>query len=571
MSRPKKKETDSKSNYAPSEARWHLLGLFLSGIYMDKDTYRKIFRHLPLVSEDILKREEHDYWHNTVEGIVKQYNTKFAVNNEKSKLNVDTVRRILNDFVSDGILVQRDSDDRNYNRKRFYPRESSEGLTALINYAESIFYKGGPSKWNSDLLRNNYTSITLNREFILDTLRRKNIQFEFKINYGDKVYTLKLPIIGRYRKVFESVDRMENLIAHVEKIQTYLEEDKIPNYSTIHLELFGTEYRYDDDPSSITEEKRKSNLNYLKKVIDHLEKASSILNDVKNDPGFDKEIELIRIRSKDKKADLCEISPYSKYNSFEPNIWFKKDPHGLFRSEAGWDRLILTDNEKYIIYKEVKSHIPDELNSKELSELQESVYEGYLEIVENDLVLPILCLIQFSHRALFEFAGRNSHWMEKEGVLQVYVGGNANNILLDKLMRCAMVDFLNNTHNKRCNAESLIGTRCFSVGEAEVSDGKIDPQIIPAQFVFRINKHNILALRWSNTICANPISSFLNDTDDLPINLCMNWTVKTEILGMDCDCSMALYQIFRSINSIVKHDDVPLEQMFIDFILEGRV
>ena len=199
---------------------------------------------------------------------------------------------------------------------------------------------------------------------------------------------MEIPLFGRYPKNHEIGYRIEDLKQKLGEVRTALEDRTKTDYRIIQQILLGTEEMEDDDYHRIAEGKRESNLKFIRRLIDGLDTEMEFLERHNGIGTTDYNNDSARIfsnRMSDDYADhIKEMSPGHRWY-IDPTM----EVFGLssYRMEAAWEDIWLEDSER-----------------TRLDGIHPGLSEVYPDIVNDDIVMPLLCLAQLSPRVLFTLA-----------------------------------------------------------------------------------------------------------------------------------------------------------------------
>ena len=150
---------------------------------------------------------------------------------------------------------------------------------ALIRHVEEDYRRGfyPDKRFGLDPLYSMYSDMVLNRQFILDSLRKK-IKC-IRILKDGKL--MDLPLFGRYIKNYELGPRIEAMMKTLEEVRTIIADEKETDYRKARDLLLKTNEplpeSYDKNYYMLTPEKRESNLAYLGRLMEGLIEAQKQL------------------------------------------------------------------------------------------------------------------------------------------------------------------------------------------------------------------------------------------------------------------------------------------------------
>ena len=357
-------------------------------------------------------------------------------------IEYSTLFKELNNLTDrDHVLVK--TDGKNIKRKSFYfPNESIEGYDSLLDYLLQLPYDPNDDFGIAcrELAFSNYSKVVLNREFIIQNMRRKKMRVRFVENNYDEY-----PYLGHFKKVFERPEPIVKLASMCSELEGMLNDQK--------------------DALEIVREVRELAETYLERIDRIQEKLSSA------EPSDD---QLSRLHPKD---------------------WFILDPDAQLRREAQWDILSLSEDDLKVLLSHYARYHKKEISEIDREEWSAFVHE-YISRVEMDVIYA-LSMISNSYWALMYFhlySADNFYRIMKDGIDPYErlpgpsVANKTGNWGRDdafwdrQLYRYAMYDYSLGTNTDDPNGPALMG-----IGPAEY-EGKI----IPTTFSFRITPHCFL-------------------------------------------------------------------------------
>lgn len=359
------------------------------------------------------------------------------------EIEYDTLAIEMKNLVDrDHVLVR--TGKNNIKGKCFYfPNETVEGYNHLLEYLLLLPY--GPSDdfgiQCRELAFSNYSKIVLNREYVIQNMRKKGMQMRMGLaNY--------FPYLGHYRKIFECPKALDKLVSICSELKNLLPEFKC-------TDTFG--------PGKTTHEVVDDLIGEAKTYLSRIADIQSALSEVEQ-----KEDQLARLHPRD---------------------WFVLDPDSKLRREAQWSVLTLSQNEMKILLDAYSKYCCKKQSEITIEEWN-SFIQRYINGVEMD-VLYTLSMISNSYWALMYFhLHRHDNFFEMEtkgtnpyerlpGPSVANRTGNygMDDIFWDKqLYRFAMYDYALGTYTKHPNGPALMGIGPISY----------EGEIIPTTFSFRV-------------------------------------------------------------------------------------
>ncbi len=335
------------------------------------------------------------------------------------------------------------------NKRFYFPDETIEGFNHLLDYVTSLNFS--PKDPYGDLCHrlvySRYSAIALNREFVIQNMRKKGVRPHPLEPY---------PYLGHYKKVFECPKPFEKLVEICKGL-----ENSIPD---------------DDRRSLYTMGSSRSHL------VDIRRKAESYLGQIK-------EIE-IAISESDYSEDMLA--------RLRPEKWFELDPDSVLRREAKWTGLVLSERDLETL-KEIQVKQYRKFGSEGPSDeaFQEFVRK-YTDDVEIN-VMYALAMISNSYWSLIYF-----HYYNSDNFYKMMKGGKdpyeklpgpalitGSEIGQDlfwemRMYRYALYDYALGTTGKNRNGPQLMG-----IGPIEY-----DKTTIPTAFSFSLGPESVLTALW---------------------------------------------------------------------------
>lgn len=587
-------EQGTRQRYRPlSEPMCFILDTFLNKMYLDrkKDDRYNLFRlkvDFPDTKEGREKREEYEertrlphYWVNSPAELFRQYQKMCEDNKSLKQVSESTFYRCFKTLEREGILIPIGKTGNNMGKRIYYLEESSKGYQRLLKFVHPHYQRFTlpDDHFHLDPAYSRYSLIVLNRQFILDCLRNITGSICMIVN-GELV---ELPIIGNYLKNYEVKGKIEEFKGKLLDVRSVLDDRTQNDYRMIQEILLGVDDEMaQDEYHSLTDEKRESNRRLIDIIICGLDKELDYLKQYSETFSIDykqKEVRAFSDRaSKGYAEHISKLSPDHKWY-IDPTM----EVMGLsfYRSEAVWESIYLTDSEK-----------------KQLDSVFPGLSDDYPDIIEEKIVMPLLCLAQMSPSVLFALASLDSGGSQKEPLtyseeiqhlfpqfisetdippeLMIFrTSSKTYNMLLGKLTKVALADYLN--HRYRISPDwamhPTFGRTClltFGSSMIRHSDGK--QYFIPALFTFGIYKDYTLSIHYNESPSYNLMDEFLSPSADHPRSTIFDWSPAVSSVNRGiCSPNARLYDLFMMMVSSVGVSDFCLHSMIEQCILRGDV
>ena len=160
----------------PKGHEMYILDLFLNRIYKDPES-STIFGDFSFTLKMESDRKIPKDWVNTPQSILQEYNELCKTEIELKKTSINSIYRTLDELVSKKILIRTNNNENSNVESRFYPNESLEGYIALWEHVSIHYHKQEYPKpifgSNFNPLYSEYSKKILNRQFVLDVLRKR--------------------------------------------------------------------------------------------------------------------------------------------------------------------------------------------------------------------------------------------------------------------------------------------------------------------------------------------------------------------------------------------------------------
>lgn len=580
-----KEQTKPKRHRFPNDIYCFVLDTFLNRIYHDPIYVNRIaYQWSPFRVPGSKRKDEPKGWYNSPLGLLNQYTRDYGQKEGYDRPSKDKVYRALNDLVERKIIISTHSIDKVGNEFKYYPNETVEGYVALLDLVMEDYQRGfyPCKKFGLNPIYSEFSDRVLNRQFVMDILRIKADSIEISI--GD--HLSKIPLVGRYRKNYEMIPEIEHWIDLIEKTEKIIRNPRTKSYRPVKKLLLNVDERMpDDDYHRLTPEKRESNLAFL----------DQFRNGLATERNFIEEYVAANI---EKMNDLGTINQFSEDNLEEYLDHFKNlapDHHGFidctpeilgfnwYKDEAVWNEITLSAKDR-----------------KNIEDAESGFSNYYQDWINDFIIMPILCLIQFSPSALCAFV--RSGWspvdrtlsysaehrrimpfelpinqMNGEGRAELanFITNNKSfNELLGILTRAALYDYIfgkvcikkdNNFHGH------LNRTQMISFGATEVKFVEDEPINIPSMFTFSVYKEYIVSILFSECPLYNPINDLIHPVADSPRPGIYDWSPAVGFSFRKVHFpSVRLYELFQLIKNDVYENDFCLSDMIDQALLKGK-
>lgn len=566
-----------KRHSKPSDAKCYLMSVFLDQIYRDRYIFDDMFP-FKIVKDG--KRFRKPFWSNTSEGLTEQYNELYGEMEGFEKVSSNMMWRYINDLEKHGILIP----GRNHRAAvefKHYPNETTEGYLNLLRYIKEDFERGNfpDHRFGLDPIYGPYSEMVLNRQFVLDILRKNVDCIRTVYNEG----LVDIPLVGRYIKNYETSKRLDDLIEAVEKIGRIIRDGKNRNYGKVLDLVHDEDSPRNGDGYKLNREKRKSNL----KMIDERLK-----------PGLLEEKEFMEMYGKILKGNeesklwesFCDdrMEKYKqhldKITPDYPRFFMNKittSGLAMYRQEAEWLDIVLTSDEK-----------------EKLESIAEGLSDFYVKWIDENIVMPILCLIQMSPRALYAFIETDG-WLIPDRIytyssemalmkpLKVKALGldpvsenyfshlKMINTLLYSLTVEALQDYLKGSIRAGIGVDShtkVNRTNLMTFGYCCMKMDEGEPLRIPALFTFSVYREYSVSIYVSDNPGHNMMKDSLESSPDEPYPLLYDWG---PAVGISYKRTESPYvrgrELLDLILNSVSIDDVYLRGIITEALISGRI
>ena len=327
----------------------------------------------------------------TLDDLPEELATKLK---KEKEFHPDAMRKALNEYENDGLMIKDPRKIYQHNRKHYYPNETKEGFRKLVELMAEYRKRDEFTKTHTNILHSNFSKLFVNRQLILDILNERGMRFALRDGNKD----VELPILGRYRKVFETcADIGVPYSSVLNYTNTFREE------VDVQIERWNAKYK-NADRNDDAAETYKIAADRFREIDHHLKKIERF---VALQMSVCKEFK----KAVDEKGSLEEVKIWDR---------FGYDPFGSFRKESMWEPIYLTDEERARV---------ENIDYKG----RKLTAEEYCDEIEKKGIIPILCLIQSSPSALIHFV--TGEWTSdfydgnKEKVLPLREGSDLAKLL----------------------------------------------------------------------------------------------------------------------------------------------
>ena len=301
---------------------------------------------------------------------------------------------------------------------------------------------------------------------------------------------MTLPLLGRFPKLYESQDPNDTFIDFIKAVGEYYTSRSELKYGDLEQEFFGkTEHEIENDHTmkftDITRERVKKT---VKKICSDLELDTKVKKELSSYKEFTEYV--TRIDDIDK-------------NELPVREVLFADPDATYRKEDPWAPIVLTSDEKDMIWKsditariftikEAQPDNEDQITSPMMGVIEppiddddrDWVVDKYNDLVDK-VILPILSIIQFSPSALFYFLCKKDEWI-KECTIHGKVDALDPVKLLNIMTKMAISDHLN-------GMSVIDGPYPIHTYSA----GNVDEMNIPSVLTFTLGENQKMSLGWS--------------------------------------------------------------------------
>ena len=554
----------------PSGGKYYMMSVFLDQIYQDRYCHDawSIFN---------LKKKRPS-WSNTSVALTKKYQELYGNSKDFEDITSSMMRKNINELDERGILRKLEN-QRATSEYKYYPNETTEGYLALIDYVKDDYRRGYfPNReFMIDPLYGNYSEMVLNRQFVLDVLRKN----------GDSICTVyngklvDIPLFGRYKKNYETHDRLQQMLDNLVKAKELISDTKNKDYRKV-MELFGDNSKLDRKSLRLNKTIRKSNLEMIDRIIDGMSKEIDFMKaygDILNGKADDALKENFSDRlMREYKEHIDEIAPdYPKF------ILSSIATKGLsyYRQEANWIDIELTGQE-----------------TSELESIEEGLSEFYKQFIDENIVMPILCLIQMSPNALYAFTSTKGWpipdriysyssdntirpvWTIKAANLdqktESYLIQNKSvNTLIWILTRAALIDYLAGNIRTNRITDSHRGmnrTTLKSFGQCCLKVDEKDAIRYYALFTFSVYREYTVSIYVSENPGYNLMEDLMGLSPDEPYPLIYDWSPAIGIVYKGLESPFVRgHEILDLISSTYGFENVTLRGIIGRAIRDGRI
>lgn len=448
----------------------------------DNERMKWIYSVVP--DDEYVEFPERSLWNNTVNGMTKDLLARWPEERiplNGPRINTDNVREALKQLSESGLVTGVPGA---HNQQMYYPNESLEGIRAYVDWISD--HNGDPYRMMGNAVNTSTTfwKVMVNRQLVVDVLKEAGTRFTICVTDEQSSYDIELPLLGRYPRIYEMDGKLDSYIYHLKNIRNMMDNPdpiSMRDIGEALLEYHGVLDKI-PDKQLIGSSLKDQLLEFMDGYIDDLEN------------------ELVKMR---------QIKVGSRRGTeWSAREWFSKDQGRILRREALWEDMIdisiPTDAPLWRIEGNRRIPIHDD-------GLKKSISDQYGRIIEDRVILPILCLIEMSPTAMHRFLSRDG-MLEKQVFELDGRGGNSISSVIDRLLLDALGDYVSNNTYYVVHGSVGSGSNCTSLHR--FGDISQDGSILPALFTFRINDGRCLSIYRSNELDA--ICSIFSD-DMLPM------------------------------------------------------
>ncbi len=579
----------------PSDAECFILRQFLDRIYTDRDAKNRYnpFR-MPFTAQDESFRLPH-VWTNTPKELHEQYERECPAGKGFGKCTESNIRKILKKLEDEGIIRKTESNESVYAELKYYPVETPEGYLSLIRYVREDYRRGFyPNKrFGLDPLYSRYSDMVLDRQFILESLRKK----AKCIRILKDGRLIDLPLLGRYKRNFELGPRIGEMMRTLEEVRRIIADESETDYKNVMNLLLDTDEplpeNCDEGYYRLTPEKRKSNLVYLDRLSGglgearkHLESQRKLLDDGRHADNTEvrgkRDILVMRRFSDRNTKDYAE-----HLNSMSPKhqhiLALDTEISGLhwYGQEATWIDPVLTEKEK-----------------ADLMMIDKEIADEYTVWLNDRIVMPLLCLAQFSPSALiniafpencskedgiYEFSDKWNHRPDAiriagtvpDDILEFERGPKAFNDCLGVLCKYAIGDYLtgNIRIRGRYRHDEMTKTQMMTFGYSGVITAEeSENYAVPALFTFKAFRDYTISIMFSESPGYNIMQDLIGPPDGHPRPAVFDWCPAVA----ECECrvnspSAWMLEIHSYIMNAVCEKDFCIHSLIRQALMRGTL
>ncbi len=561
-----------------------LLKIFLDRIYTDrasKERYNLWSIPIPGFERDPYERP---VWTNTPLELLEQYNRECPKDKGFETYEISMVRKTLKKLEDDWKIIKKnDNIEKVTKESKYYPVETTQAYISLLEHVQEEYVNGfyPNKKFGLNPIYSKYSEIVLNRQFILDCLRMR--AKSVKMIYNDKL--VDIPFLGRYRKNYELAPRIRDFLDVIDDVKEIIKDETETDYRTVRNYLLDVDEplpeSYDDMYYKITPEKRQSNLVLLNKLkagleieLGYLDKYS--YSDKSNYVNF---VKLFTDGTTDRYANHLKELSADHHWYFDASTEYYG--FGWYRQESTWEEIELTEDER-----------------KRLRNIDEKFADEYQFWLDGRIVLPLLCLAQFSPTVLFTLAldkyGKqssgyftysmeNDHkfpyqtalMTEPKETIEFKTSMKSFNAFLGVLCKGALADYLSGRSLIRDVGahDELAMTQIMTVGYSGVRFTEENERYsVPALFTFKVYKDWTVSIMFSECPVYNHMWDLMSPIADHPRPIVFDWS--PAIAYTECHVSFPssrLYEIVNFIISEVHMGDFCLSHLIDQAVLKGTI
>ena len=452
-------QTIKEQAISESEYNDNIIWLMGSGIPVMKD-------------EDFERFKPNEYDINSISGMTEWFMRTMHPSKKKATVS-DRLRHICNHMKDDeGIL---ESKSKRSNSYRYYPKEDYDTLKKILGMSYGTD-KGNVTEKHI-LIHSRYYELMVNRQMILDAFRADDVKIRMELEIEGKRYRMEAPVLGRFRKVYEMHPVLSSIIEKLNGLKERMESGDYSPKDAAECLFDDKELADEISDNKYEPEQMEANHAFLSEFIEHLETIRdemSSLDDLAHEEG------------------CHEGGPFSSI------VWFPADRR-LMRREALWEELVLSEDD----IKELRSVQVLEVDGEVCKPIDDQgIHDEFLEYypycLEDDFILPVLCLIELSPKAASRFI-EGGHYRLQDSPGPAFVCDDRSGVFgaeLDRLLMDALTDVMNGNTVYQFNEYNVEHHRNKTY-LYRLGDTMINGQYWPALMTFRVNPGRYLSMRHS--------------------------------------------------------------------------
>lgn len=428
---------------------------------------------IPVIKdEDFEKFTPNEYDINSISGMTELFVSQMCPTKKRATIS-DRIRHICYSMKDDEEIIE--SRSKRSNSYRFYPKED---YTTLKKYLEMLYDTNENKMLEKHILSNSrYYDLMINRQLILDTFKTNGVKIRMVLEIDEKHYKMEAPVLGRFRKVYEMHPTASCLIKRLNDLRNRIGLGDYSQKDVVN-KLFDSKKLIDMIPDAqYRPEQIKANYSFLSDFIRYLESIKD---------------EMIRL------DDLAYKKGCHDGGHFSSAVWFPADRH-MMRREALWEKLVLSEEDLEELESIQIFNIDDDacepINNKAI---RSKFMDNYPTYLENNFILPILCLIELSPKAASRFI-KEGHYESPDSPSPIFINDDRLGIFgaeLDKLLMDALTDVMNKNTIYQFNEYSIEHHRnktyLYRLGDMMMND-----HLYPALMTFRVNSGRYISMHHS--------------------------------------------------------------------------